>query len=182
MFNPHFQHCFSPEAMDMELGGVQFRPAVPARLLLDSFAPTEQAQILAQAAAHCSVVWVTPDQQSVTAASDLISLRCFQSRLVALLPAKSMVLNPVSVACWQKSLWDSAPARFASQLWQMSSHAVNPAVPLQPPDVHSGLGCWQRRRFDFHSLSAKAPKGLLCYRAGQEDSRQWAHAGIVSGC
>ena len=40
--------------------GVQYWPAVPALLLvlLDSFAPTERAQILAQAATHCSVVWV----------------------------------------------------------------------------------------------------------------------------
>ena len=114
----------------------------------------------------------------MTAASELISLRRFQSRLVALLPAKSMVLHPV--ACWQESLWDSAPARLSSQLWQMSSRAVNPAVPLQQPDVHSALGCWQRRRFDFDSLPANVPKGLLCYRAGQEDSRQWTHAGLLA--
>ena len=104
--------------------------------------PTERAQILAQAAAHCGVVLVLcQGRQSVTAALDLISLRRFQSRLVALLPAISMILHPV--ACWQESLWDSAPARFSSQLLQMSSRAVNPAVPLQPPDVHSGLGSWQ---------------------------------------
>ena len=62
----------------------------------------------------------------------------------------------------------------------MSSPAVNAAVPLQSPDVHSSLGCWQRRRFDFHSLPANAPKGLLCYRAGQEDSQKWAHAGLLA--
>ena len=39
--NPHFQHFFSPDAIDLELGGVQSWPAVPALLLLDSFAPTE---------------------------------------------------------------------------------------------------------------------------------------------
>ena len=113
-----------------------------------------------------------------TAAPDLISLRCFQSRLVAFLPAKSMVLH--SVACWQGSRCDSAPARFSSQLWRMSSPAVNAAVPLQSPDVHSSLGCWQRRRFDFHSLPANAPKGLLCCRDGQDDSRQLAHAGLLA--
>ena len=80
VFNPHFQRFFSSEAIDLELGGVQFWPAVPALLLLDSFVPTEQVQILAQATAHCSVVWVLrQDQQSVTAASDLISLSSFQS-------------------------------------------------------------------------------------------------------
>ena len=116
---------------------------VPALLLLHLFVPTERAQILAQAAAHCSVVWVLrQDQQSVTAASDLISFRRFQSRLVALLPEKSMVLHPV--ACWQESLGDSAPSCFSSQLWQMSSRAVNPVVSLQPPEVHSGLGCFPR--------------------------------------
>ena len=66
-FNPHFQHFVSPDAIDMELGGVQSWPAVPALLLQDSFEPTERAQILAQAAIHCSVVWVLrQDQQSVT--------------------------------------------------------------------------------------------------------------------
>ena len=92
-----------------------------------------------------------------------------------------MVLHPV--ACWQESRQnsaESAPARFASQLWRMSSRTVNHAVPLQPRDVHSSLGCWQRQRVDFHSLPASAPKGLLCYRAGQEDSRQWAHAGLLA--
>ena len=89
-----------------------------------------------------------------------------------------MVLHPM--ACWQELRWDSALARFSSQLWRMSSRAVNPAVPLQPPDVHSCLGCWQRRRFDFHSLPANAPKGLLCCRDGQEDSRQLAHAGLLA--
>ena len=137
VFNPHFQHFFSPEAIGLELGGVPFRPAVPALLPLDSFAPTERGQILAQAAAHCSVVWVLRQDQQP--ACD----RGFRLRLVALLPAKSMVLHPV--ACWQESLWDSAPARFSSQPWQMSSRAVNPAVLLQPPDIHSGSGCWQRR-------------------------------------
>ena len=65
----------------------------------------------------------------------LIILRCFQPRWMALLPATSMVLHPV--ACWQELRWDSAPAYISSQLWQMSSWAVNPAVPLQPSDVHS---------------------------------------------
>ena len=62
----------------------------------------------------------------------------------------------------------------------MSLRAVNPAVPLQPPDVHSSIGSWQLRRFDFHSLPTIAPKGLLCYRAGQEDSRQLAHSGLLA--
>ena len=76
-------------------------------------------------------------------------------------------------------LCSSVPASFSSQLWRMSSRSVNPAVPLQPPDVHSSLGCWQRRRFDLHSLPANAPTGLLCYRTGKEDLRQRAHAGAA---
>ena len=67
-------------------------------LLLDSFEPNELAQILAQATTHCSMIWVLlQDQQSVTAASDLTSHRSFQSRLVTLFPAKSMVLLPLYV-------------------------------------------------------------------------------------
>ena len=57
----------------------------------------------------------------------------------------------------------------------MSSRAVKPAGPLQPFDVPSSLGCLQRRRFDFNSHPTNALKGLLCCRAGQEDS-QLAHA------
>ena len=44
---------------------------------------------------------------------------------------------------------------------------------------NSGSGCWQQQRFDFHSLLTNAPKGFLCYRAGQEDSGQLAHAGLL---
>ena len=61
-------------------------------------------------------------------------------------------------------------------IWRMSSRAVNPA---DPSDVHSSLS-WQRRRFDFNSLSANAPKGLSCCRAGQEDSRQMTHVGVLA--
>ena len=102
VFNPHFQHFFSPEAIDLELGGVQFWPAVPVLLLLDSFLLTERAQILAQAAAHCSVVWVLrplPGSAVCDSCFRLNLFAVFQSRLVALLslfPAKSMVLHPVA--------------------------------------------------------------------------------------
>ena len=73
-----------------------------------------------------------------------------------------MVLHPM--VCWQESRWDSVPDCFSSQLWQMSSCAVNPAIPLQAPDVHSGLGCLQRRQVDSlpSNHEANAPKGLLC--------------------
>ena len=71
-FNPHFQHFFSLDAIDLELGGVKSWPAVSDLLQLDSFAPTKGAQILAQESNHCGEVWVLrQDQQSVTAASDL---------------------------------------------------------------------------------------------------------------
>ena len=55
----------------------------------------------------------------------------------------------------------------------MSSCAVN-------PNVHSSLGYWKRRRFDFHFDATNAPKDLLSYRAGQKDSRQWAHAALLA--
>ena len=62
----------------------------------------------------------------------------------------------------------------------MSSRAVYHAGPLQPSDGHPSSGCWQRRRFDFYSLPTNAPKGLLCYRAGQEDSRRLVHAELLA--
>ena len=72
------------------------------------------------------------------------------------------------------------PRHFAPQLWRMSSHAVYTAVPLQPSHVHSSLGCWQQRQFDFHSGPTHALKGTLCHRAGQEDSRKLSHAGLLA--
>ena len=61
----------------------------------------------------------------------------------------------------------------------MSSRAGYPAGLLQPFDVHSSLGSWQLRRFDSHSLPTNAPKGLLCYRAGQT-SRQLVHVRLLA--
>ena len=63
----------------------------------------------------------------------------------------------------------------------MSSRPVYPASPLQPSDVHSSLGFWQLWRFDFRSefFPTNAPKGHLRFRAGQEDSLQLAHAGLL---
>ena len=120
------------------------------------------------------MVWpgvLCQDQQSVTAASDLISLRSFQSRLVAFLPAKSTGIVLHAVASWQGQRWDSAPASFSSQLWRMSwvtcckSHGFTAAS-------------WcTRQRFGFPSLPANAPKG---HSAGQEDSWQWANAGLLA--
>ena len=43
-----------------------------------------------------------------------------------------------------------------------------------------GLTAATRSTLWFRLLPANAPKGLLCYRAGQEDSQQWAHAGLLA--
>ena len=57
-----------------------------------------------QASNHCGVVWVVrQDQYSGSAASDLLCLRHCQSWLVALVPVKSVVLNPMS--CWPLQDW-----------------------------------------------------------------------------
>ena len=114
VFNPHFRYFFSPDVRDSELGSIQSWPAGSALLLLDSFEPTQRAQILVQASNHRGIVWVLrQDQTSVTAASDLLSLRRYQSLLVAL-PPKSLALHPMS--CWQDLRWDSKHARFSSQV------------------------------------------------------------------
>ena len=80
-------------------------------------------EILAQASNHRGVAWVLrQDRHSVSAASDLLPLRRCQSRLVALLPAKRIILHPMS-RC-QDSRWDSQPDRFSPQLWQMRLQLV----------------------------------------------------------
>ena len=108
-FNLHFQSIFTPDVRDSELGSVYSWPAGSVLLLLESFIPTERAQILVQASNHSGVVCILrQDQHSVTAASDLLSLRSYQCRLGALLPPKSLVLHPIS--CWQDFRWDSKPA------------------------------------------------------------------------
>ena len=78
--------------------------------------------------------------------------------------------------------WDSEPAQFYSQVWQVSLRAVYPASLLRSTDVHSGLGRWQRRQIDFHSLPSNAPEGLLYLAGGigQEESRQLAHTGKLA--
>ena len=181
VLNPHFLYFFSPDVRDSELGSVQSWPAGSVLLLLDSFEPTQRAQILLQASNHRAVVWVLSlDQHSVTATSDLLSLRSYQSRLVALLPLKSLVLHPMS--CWQDLRWDSKPSRFSSQLRQMRAFATGPAAPLQHSDVQSSLGCWQQRRYDFHLVPTCTTRSLLYYRAGQEDARLGAKARRARCC
>ena len=57
-FNPHFLHFVSPYLPDVRLRAASDRPKVPALLILDSFEPLLRHQVLAQAAAHPSGVWV----------------------------------------------------------------------------------------------------------------------------
>ena len=95
VFNPHLQYFFSPDVLDSELGSIQSWPAGSALLLLNSFEPTQRAQILIQASNYLGVVWVLrQDQNSVTAVSDLLSLCHYQSRLVALLPQRAWFYTP----------------------------------------------------------------------------------------
>ena len=58
VFNPHFRYFFSPDVLDSELGPIQSWPAGSALLLLDSFEPTQRAQILVQASKHRGGTWV----------------------------------------------------------------------------------------------------------------------------
>ena len=112
VFNPHFRYFFSgsPDVRDSELGSIQSWPA-ESLLLLDSFEPTHRAQILVQASNHRGVVWILrQDQNSVTAASDLESLRRYQSRLVALLPRRAWFYTPCHagrIRVWILDLPDS---------------------------------------------------------------------------
>ena len=95
---------------------------------------------------------------------------CFRLRISSPLsvsaggPPKSLVLHPMS--CWQDSRWDSKPARFSSQLWQMRAVATGPAAPLQHSDVQSSVGCWQQRRYDFHLIPTCTTRSLLLSAAG----------------
>ena len=59
--NPHFAHFYSPDlarASDCSLGAVQDWPAIPALLLLDSFAPEDRPGILEMASLHSHAVWI----------------------------------------------------------------------------------------------------------------------------
>ena len=179
VFNPHFQYFFSPDVKDSALGAVQSLPAGSALLLLHSFSPKERPRLLLQASQHGGAVWVLrQDQQSDAALSDVQILRRFRSRLVALLPSKSMVVHRPS--CWQDALWDSEPARFASQIWQLGQSIDGLASSLEPIEVQSGLGCWQHRRYDFHIPSSHVAQSFLYYQAGQQDARQLTHAGLLA--
>ena len=102
-FNPHFLHFVSPYQPDVHLGAIADWPNVPALLVLDSFAPLLRRQVLTQATAHPSEVWVlwrhknNPDDPSLAILSST-------AKLYAELPKKSMVLHRKE--CWETAAWD----------------------------------------------------------------------------
>ena len=61
----------------------------------------------------------------------------------------------------------------------MSAFATCPAAPKQTSKLHSGLGCWQQRTYNFHLVPTHATNGFLYYRAGQRDARQLTRLGLV---
>ena len=102
-FNPHFLHFVSPFLPDVRLGAATDWPKVPALLILDSFAPLLRRQVLAQAAAHPSTVWVLWQHKNSPDEPSLAILRR-TAKLYAELPKKSMVLHRKE--CWEKAAWE----------------------------------------------------------------------------
>ena len=86
------------------------------------------------------VVWVLrQDQHSIQRLRTAISVPL----------SVSVGSNSSTMSSWRDSLWDSKPARLYSQLWQMRSFAAGHAAPLQPFEVHSGLGCCHSGNMTF---------------------------------
>jgi len=169
-YNPHFAYFCSPGTADAELGSaVDWKP-LSMLLLLDSFAPENRTTVLDKALQHSlqhkTAVWILRyDQPSMWAVNDLEKLRALKARVVAALPAKSLILH--DVGCWSYAKWDSKPSRYNAQLWQLSPlpNIVN---------VQTLLGNWDVRRYDFHHNSSTTPQWLKAYRNHQQDCLRFA--------
>ena len=150
MFNPHFQHFFSSDVRDSELGSVKSWPSGSALLLLASFEPNDRAQIFFESLWHgigfTSRLIVSLSSFGLAISSQLLSVVSISSSSTP----KGMVLHPMSH--WQDLRWDSKPARFSSQLWQIISFANGPAAPQQPCEARLGRSksIWSRIFFILH--------------------------------
>ena len=176
-FNPHFMYFVSPFLPDVRLGAVADWPNVPALLILDSFAPRLRSQILAQAAAHPSVVWVLWQHKNNPDDPNLAILRR-TARLYAELPKKSMVLHRKD--CWETAAWDVEPSSCTTQLWRLDTCPDPQRCGLEPSPamVQQHLA---RGGYAFHWSADPVPPRLLLHRLHQQDALRHSWDGLVAG-
>ena len=179
-YNPHFQQFYSPSPGDVQLGGVDQWPPVPALLLLDSFDPDTRHGVLQQAFKHPKEVWVLRQNSPLSSsAADMRMLTRLGARLCAQLPKKSLIHH--SVRCWSESSWDTVPAQHSAQVWLLGNfNSVNSKL-LLPLALQQALGDWQIQRYDFHWREGVLPLALQLHRANQQDAIQYTWLGWVAG-
>ena len=179
-FNPHFAHFCSPDAEDSALGAeVEWEP-LAALLLLDSFAPENRLVVLNQALHHVvqydTAVWILRyDQPSSWATNDLKKLRELKARMVANLPAKSLILHDIE--CWSYAKWDSKPSHFNAQLWLLCPSSMQAKSLPEPLRVQTLLGNWHERHYDFHHNTVPITQHLKAHRNHQQDSLRFSASG-----
>ena len=181
-YNPHFAYFCSPDPVDVVLGAdLDWKPC-DALLLLDSFAPERRLTTLTQAqqhtAQHGKAVWVLRyDQPSVWSPNDLQALLGIKARLVATLPAKSLILHDVD--CWSYAKWDSQPSRYNFQLWLLWPSSLQAKPCPDPLLIQTLLGRWDYRRYDFHHHATPVIHRLIAYRNHQQDALRFSASGSL---
>ena len=117
-FNPHFPYFHPRDSSDSDLGSSLRWPAESALLLLDSLMPSLREAIIQQVYYHTHEVWIIiQDQPSHQSAADMELIRGKRTRLVAVIPANSLVLH--SSSCWSDAKWDETPSKYATQIWNL---------------------------------------------------------------
>jgi ribonuclease HI len=180
-YNPHFLHYASPFSDDTTLGAVSEWPMVPALLLLDSFAPSQRAQVLQKAALHLPGVWVLRQHKGRLGPPDLTCLQHHGATLIAELPKNSEVLH--ETRCWVEAAWDARPSRHVTQLWHLSKPAESdwrPDVP-RPETVRHRMEGRGHYRFSFHWCEDAVPARLQYYRQHQQDALRYSWDGVIAG-
>ena len=164
----------------MRLGAAADWPKVPALLVLDSFAPLLRNQVLAQAAAHPSGVWVLWQHKNNPDDPSLVILRR-TAKLYAELPKKSMVLHRKE--CWETAAWDVEPSWCITQLWRLDT-SPDPQwcdQELSPAVVQRHLDRGGYHQYAFHWSADPVPPRLLLHRLHQQDALRHSWDGLVAG-
>jgi ribonuclease HI len=179
-YHPHFAHFCSPEATDAALGADMDWEPLATLLLLDSFAPENRLTILDQALQHVlqhdKAVWILrSDQPSAWAPNDNKKLRELKARIVAILPAKSLILHDIE--CWSYAKWDSKPSRYNAHLWLLCPASMQAKSPADLQRVQTSLGDWDARRYDFHHSVAPITLRLQAHRSHQQDALRFSVLG-----
>ena len=181
-YNPHFPSFVSPEETDVSLGAVRQWPSHQALLLLDSFSPCNRSSVINQARHHNYAVWILRfDRPSWWAVSDTKLLQESGARLMAILPANSLVLHDIT--CWSNAKYDPVSSRYCSQLWLLGQSSVCDESSTDHMTVENLLGKWDNIRYDFYCNSALAlfhPQ-LSKYRSFQQDALFFTGEGLFCG-